>query len=78
MAAYIVKQKLRNRYITVTFSCHWGKETMEIDTEKAKIEVERLKKKESAIRETRQNLEALLRTQIHCNALRTKKRLETV
>jgi len=34
---------------------------MEADIEKAKIEVERLKKKESAIRETRQNLEALLR-----------------
>jgi len=77
MAAYIVKQKLRNRYITVIFSCHWGKETMEADTEKGKIEIERLKKKESAIRETRQNLEALLRNKIHCNALRTKKMLET-
>ena len=50
---------------------------MEADTEKGKIEIERLKKKESAIRETRQNLEALLRNKIHCNALRTKKMLET-
>ena len=50
---------------------------MEVDIEKIKLEVERLKVAESAIRETRQNLEALLRNEIHRGALRTMKRKET-
>ena len=74
---YMFIQKLRNGYKTVIFIFRFGKqEPMEIDIEKLKMEVERLKIAESTIREERQELEAILRNKIHYNALRTRNMLK--